>query len=288
MAKRSQLLSPEAARAQQGVRWLDARSGPGADDAYSRAHVPGAVHIDLDRDLSARGPDAAEGGRHPLPQLDVFCERLGSWGIEPSTPVILYDQRTGAMAASRAWWMLRSVGHEAVWLVNGGYDALVGAGTEMTSDVPSIEPKPRYPATAWQLPIASAEDVDEARLDGSKLVIDVREGARYRGEREPFDPVAGRIPGAKNLPYQQNLDEAGHFRSAAELQSHFHEALGGIDPARTIVHCGSGVTACHTLLAMEESGLSGAALYVGSWSEWCLQDRPLASGPESNDEESDE
>lgn len=242
---------------------LDARVGA---DAYRTRHVRGAIHADLERDLSAP-EDPSEGGRHPLPSLEDWAATLGRWGITPASQVAIYDDRGGAIAAARAWWMLRAVGHEAVAVVDGGWAALLAAGVPTDAEAPSPTPAPSYPVDRWRAPIATLETVEERSAD--QALVDVRAPERYRGEVEPLDPVAGHIPGATNEPYEASLDAEGRFLPPEALRRRWEAALGGRDPKRAILSCGSGVTACHGLLAMEHAGLGGAALYVGSWSEWC-------------------
>lgn len=260
------------------VRVLDARYGPDARAAYAKEHLRGAVYADLDRDLSQSTGSAARGGRHPLPPIDVWAAKLGEWGIGPETPVVVYDDQGGALAAARAWWMLRASGHPAVAVVDGGWQAIREAGLPIDAETPSIEARPPYPVEKWHLPTVDADAVDRIRRDDSCRVVDVRAPERYRGEVEPFDPIAGHIPGAINVPYAGSLDAAGRFKSPDALRAALEEALSGVTPDRVVVHCGSGVTACHTLLAMERAGIPGAALYVGSWSEWSATDRDKATG----------
>lgn len=238
-------------------------------DAYRAGHLAGAYHAQLERDLASPVTDAANGGRHPLPALADFAARLGRWGITPASHVVAYDDQNGANAAARLWWLLRSLGHTNVQIVDGGLPALVAAGHALTTDEPAVADTEPYPVTGWELPTATIDDVEVARTAGDLRVIDVRSPVRYRGESEPIDPIAGHIPGARNAPFADNLRADGTFKSAAELRAQLRAALDGIDPAHTIIHCGSGVTACHTLAALERAGLPGAKLYVGSWSEWC-------------------
>lgn len=245
---------------------LDARP----PDAYAAGHLRGARHADVDRQLSSArdpGADPRNGGRHPLPPVGRWGEQLGAWGITPSTTVVVYDDQAGANAAARAWWMLRAVGHEHVAVLDGGFQAAVAAGLEVTQDIPNVTAT-TYPVTAWQRPTVERGEVEQLRQDSNWKVLDVRSAPRYRGETEPIDPVAGHIEGAVNLPYTENLIE-GRFKSADELRAQYEELLGSTQPAHLVVHCGSGVTACHTLLALEAAGIDGAKLYVGSWSEWC-------------------
>lgn len=252
------------------------------DEALYRAgHLPGAVHALLDRDLSAPTSDPALGGRHPLPSPAAFAETLGRWGITPASHVIAYDAQGGANAAARLWWMLTALGHTRVQIVDGGLPALLAAGHVLTQDAATPRAQPPYPIPGGRAgfahtdQVAEIDEVDRARGASDRRVIDVRAAVRYRGESEPIDPIAGHIPGARNVPLTDNLRADGSFKPAAELYAMYEAALDGVGPAQTIVHCGSGVTACHTLLALQRAGLSGAKLYVGSWSEWCRRpDRP--------------
>jgi thiosulfate/3-mercaptopyruvate sulfurtransferase len=215
-----------------------------------------------------------------LPHVNDFAAFVGKLGISPSTPVIVYDDKSGANAAARFWWMMRALGHTKIQVVDGGLDAIVRDGLPMTSEQHEPTPRTPYPAHAWKLPVANIEDVEVSAKDPDAMVIDVREAYRYRGEREPIDLIAGHIPGAVNIPYLNNLTEDGKFRPAKELASLYGDALDNRDPKNVIVHCGSGVTACHTLLALEQAGIRDATLYVGSWSEWSRRDLPIATGNE--------
>jgi thiosulfate/3-mercaptopyruvate sulfurtransferase len=239
--------------------------------AYHAGHLPGARHAQLERDLASPAPDPARGGRHPLPAVETFAATLGRWGIAPSSHVVAYDDQNGASSAARLWWLLKAVGHHHVQVVDGGLAALLEAGFALTTDEPAPAALPPYPRTQLVRELAEIEEVEQARSAADRRVIDVRAAARYRGDSEPFDPIAGHIPGARNAPFADNLRGNGTFKSAHELRALFTRVLDGIAPAQTIVHCGSGVTACHTLLALERAGLTGAKLYVGSWSEWCRQ-----------------
>jgi thiosulfate/3-mercaptopyruvate sulfurtransferase len=250
---------------------LDARSKK-AD--YDSGHLRAAQHADLETQLSAAseaGADPARGGRHPLPSIERWTRQLGAWGIGPETDVVIYDDQMGANAAARAWWMLRAVGHERVSVVIGHL-----AGLPVTTEVPVVEPRDPYPANAWQWPTVDLTRVDALRNDGDWKVLDVRSRERYRGETEPIDPIAGHIPGAINLPFADNL-ENGRLKSPQALRAMYEQLLGDTPVERLVVHCGSGVTACHTLLALDAAGLHGAALYVGSWGEWCRNELPRAT-----------
>jgi thiosulfate/3-mercaptopyruvate sulfurtransferase len=245
---------------------IDARTDAAAYDA---GHLAGARHAQLERDLAAPAPDPARGGRHPLPALAAFAATLGRWGITPRSHVVIYDDQLGANAASRAWWLLKAVGHEAVQIVDGGLPALTAAGFALTAEAPVVSAAAPYPVTARVRPAAEIAEVDRVRTDPARRLIDVRAPFRYLGEREPIDPIAGHIPGARNAPFADNLHADGTFKTADELRAHFAAVLDGVPADQAIIQCGSGVTACHTLVALERAGLHGAKLYVGSWSEWC-------------------
>ena len=248
---------------------LDARAGDGALAAYLQAHLRGAIYADLETDLSDVG-DPRDGGRHPLPPLAEWAARLGQWGVTPDTPVLIYDDMNGGMAAARAWWMLHGIGHQPLAVVDGGWAALqeAGAPTEQ-GEAPRSKSRPPYPITLPDWPTADAALVERVRVDPQWRLIDARAPERYAGESEPIDPVAGHIPGAHNLHWQTQLDGAGKLLDPALLRARYAELLGDVTPEHVVCYCGSGVTACHLLLAMEACGLGGARLYVGSWSEWC-------------------
>lgn len=272
------LTAHEAAGLADRAVLLDARAEPEASEAFALGHVHGAVHVDLERDLSEPG-DPAKGGRHPLPPLARWLARLGAWGIAPGTPVVVYDASSGAMAAARAWWMLRAVGHAPVFVVDGGWQALYAAGlpVQQGENRPSANLGP-YPSAADDWPVVDASFVEAVRKDSSWCLIDARAPERYRGEVEPLDPVAGHIPGARNLYWNSQVDAEGMIESRATLEARYTEVLDGVGSEHVVCYCGSGVTACHLLLTMEACGLPGAKLYVGSWSEWCRQRRPRAIG----------
>jgi thiosulfate/3-mercaptopyruvate sulfurtransferase len=263
------------------LRLVDARPGAAGRCAYLGGHLPGALHVDLDTDLAAID-DPAAGGRHPLPAPEAFADTLARLGVTPEHWVVAYDAAAGANAAARLWWMLRAIGHERAAVLDGGFDAAVAAGIGVEcGEAPSPRPASRIPAPSWSWPIATAAEVAGAAADPRALVLDVRSGERYRGETEPFDPVAGHIPGSANLPFTENLGPDGRFRPADELRA-LYTARFGDRLERAVVHCGSGVTACHTLVALEHAGLPRPALYVGSWGEWCRSGRPVATGVEND------
>jgi len=228
---------------------------------YREAHIPGAVFASLDRDLSA--PMTGKNGRHPLPEPAAFIAWLGRQGLRPEDQVVCYDAGNGSMAA-RLWWMLRWVGHNAVAVLDGGLAKWLKEGRPVDAAVP--QPRPAtYPAKA----VSGTLNVREVESNLENLfLVDARAPARYRGEQEPIDPVAGRIPGAHNRFNMHNVLPDGTFKRPQDLKSEFQSMLKGAKPEQLVHYCGSGVAACHNLLAMEIAGLPGGKLYAGSWSEW--------------------
>ena len=243
--------------------------------AYARGHIPGAHFMNLDRDLS--GSANGSNGRHPLPEIAAISEKLSRCGVGPDTQVVAYDNE-GGIFASRLWWLLRWLGHEHAAVLDGGLAAWKRAKLTLEEKGPELAPA-RFVAK----PSGGVVDADYllAKLGTAEmLVIDARSPERFRGENETLDPVGGHIPGAVNRFYFDNLDDDGcYFKPAAELRAEFGDLLAGRDPRSVVQQCGSGVTACHNLLAMELAGLSGSQLYAGSWSEWCADPaRPVAKG----------
>ncbi len=240
--------------------------------AYALGHLPGAQYAHLDRDLS--GAKTGRNGRHPLPEREAFAATAGRWGIAPGVQVVTCDAQGGPYAA-RAWWLLRWLGHGTAAVLDGGLAAWQAAGGVLTPVAPEVTARPPYPAGAPAMPTVDADTLLR-QLDSVQL-FDARNGERFRGEVEPLDPVAGHIPGATLRFFKDNLGPDGRFKSATQLRAEF-DALR--QPARPAVQqCGSGVTACHNLLAMAHAGLGVSALYPGSWSEWCSDpQRPVALG----------
>jgi thiosulfate/3-mercaptopyruvate sulfurtransferase len=232
--------------------------------SYQEAHLPGAVYAHLNQDLS--GPVTLETGRHPLPQVSMITQRLEGWGIGDQTQVIVYDTNGGAFAV-RLWWQLRFLGHMAVAVLDGGFPKWQ---REDRPVVFGVESRPAAHFTPHPNPslVASADEVEQIRQDAKYCLVDARAPERFRGEREPIDPIAGHIPGAVNRFHGDNLNQAGTFLPPATLRSQFQELIGSTPPGRVVVYCGSGVTSIHHILAMELAGLPGARLYAGSWSEW--------------------
>lgn len=255
---------------------IDARAGKDAREQYIQNHLAGALFVDLEQQLATKTANAANGGRHPLPTPQKFATVLNKLGISPSSHVIIYDDKNGSNAAARFWWMLRAAGHAQVQVLDGGMNAAVAAGFPVSSKEEQPNTVGTYELTEWKLPQANIEEVGAAAQQDDHLVIDVRDAYRYNGESEPIDLVAGHIPGAVNIPFAGNLDKDGFFLSPEALLKKYQAALENKKAGNVIVHCGSGVTACHTILAMDYAGLEMPKLYVGSWSEWSRTERPVA------------
>jgi thiosulfate/3-mercaptopyruvate sulfurtransferase len=243
---------------------------------YAQAHIPGAVYADLNRDLSDLSKQGL--GRHPLPDVSAFSAALGRWGWTPEMPVIAYDTANGALAAARLWWMLRLAGAQDVAVLDGGLQAWTVAGLPMTSDIP-----PRVPTQVSvefdPAQIIYTDALAQLLPKPQMLLVDARAAPRYRGETEPLDRVAGHVPGARNRFFGENLAADGRFKSPAVLRAEFEALLGTHAPDDVVNMCGSGVTACHNLLAMEHAGLAGSRLYAPSWSGWSSDPkRPVATG----------
>ena len=243
---------------------------------YTNGHIPGARYAHLDRDLS--GPKTGTNGRHPLPDPTVLAAILGRLGVARGAQVIAYDQGNG-MFASRLWWLLRWMGHDEVAVLDGGLAKWMSEGRPAAAggEPPSTRVFHGAPNSAMTIAVATVADM--ARGTGTATLVDARAAERYRGEVEPLDRVAGHIPGAKNFFFQQNLNDAGTFRSPDDLRARWQAAIGESPVDAVVCYCGSGVTACHNLLALEHAGLHGAKLYPGSWSEWCADEtRPIETG----------
>jgi thiosulfate/3-mercaptopyruvate sulfurtransferase len=246
--------------------------------AYLQEHIPGAVYADIERDLSA--PPDGVNGRHPLPPAPILAAVFSRWGIGPRAQVVAYDDNGGGYAA-RLWWSLRWLGHRNVAVLDGGLQAWTRAGHRLVSGSDTRPPSDFVPRQQEGM----QADTDEilGRLGAPDFVLlDSRAPERYRGDEEPIDPVAGHIPGAHNLFWQGNLDVLGQFLPVHDLQARFTRLLGLAGEKSAVIYCGSGVTACHNLLAMTHAGLVGARLYLGGWSAWCADaTRPVATGPEA-------
>jgi thiosulfate/3-mercaptopyruvate sulfurtransferase len=260
------------------VRWYLA--GKRGADEYARGHIPGAVFVDVDRDL-ASPPDQGP-GRHPLPDADHFAAVLARLGVRADTLVIAYDDAGGAIAA-RLWWLLRYFGHGGGRVLDGGIAAWIAAGNALSTDVPAIDPAPPLALVAGRGARAiDKREIDRLRSDPRALVLDARARDRYEGRSEPIDARPGHIPGARSAPFAENLaSPGGPLAPAADLERRYRD-LGAFDAAEVAVYCGSGVTACHDLLALAIAGREDALLYEGSWSDWARDaSLPAAIGPEA-------
>jgi thiosulfate/3-mercaptopyruvate sulfurtransferase len=262
--------------ANRDLRLVDCRfdlaDPSGGARAYADGHLPGAVYANLEQDLS--GPKDGSNGRHPLPSPDDLIARLRTWGIDDETQVVAYDAQGGSFAA-RLWWLLRRLGHEAVAVLDGGVPAWIASGRPLETATPQV-PAGRITAGPPLEQVIDAGDVLSATKSAGPLLLDARAPERFSGAVEPIDPVGGHIPGALNRFWQNNLD-AGRFKSQAELRSEYLALLDGRAITEVVGYCGSGVTACHNLLALHVAGLPGATLYPGSWSEWVAdRQRPVA------------
>ncbi|SIQ00546.1 sulfurtransferase [Solilutibacter tolerans] len=259
---------------------LDCRSVLTDPDAgariYAQGHLPGAFHANLERDLSDMSQLGQ--GRHPWPRAEDLARTLSRWGITPHTQVVAYDADNG-MYASRAWCLLRMIGHERIAVLDGGLKAWQAAGLPIQIEAPSLhDAVAPYPGDFAYGRLFDHDDV-AAHVEHGGLLVDARAPERFRGEVEPIDKTAGHVPGAVNRPFMANLAEDGRFKSRDELFAEFAELLGGRTPSDMVAMCGSGVTACHHLLAMAHAGLQGAKLYKGSWSGWISDSaRPIATG----------
>ncbi len=272
----------ELTRARERTNWividcrfdlLDTEKGR---RAYLDAHIPGALYAHLDDDLS--GPVIpGQTGRHPLPDIQTCAHTFSRWGIAPDVQVVTYDDKGGALAAARLWWMLRWLGHKDVAVLDGGWSAWKTAGYPTRSGPETRSERKFLPRPQAQM-VVTTEDIVKQLNDAALQLIDVRQPERYRGEYEPYDPVAGHIPGAVSAPATENTTEDGYFRSSEELRRRYEPLLGTVPPSHTVFYCGSGVNAAQSVLALQHAGLGEGRLYAGSWSEWCADPtRPTES-----------
>jgi len=279
----STLINPEdLVKNLQNPDWVvfDCRFSLAEPDAgqlsYIQGHIPNARYVNLDHDLSS--PKTATTGRHPLPNVDVFASKLSMWGVNKNTQVVIYDSAEGAFAA-RMWWMLRWLGHDAVALLNGGFERWQNEGHPVTAKLPDLTPR-QFIAQPNADMLIDADAVETARQAG-KIIIDARGPDRFAGQNETLDPIGGHVPSAINMPFMGNLAENKTFLSENELKDRFTQVFGQTPSEEVINMCGSGVTACHNLLAMEMIGMTDSKLYVGSWSDWITTpSRPVATGSE--------
>jgi len=242
---------------------------------YAQAHIPGAIYVHLEEDLSSAISNTS--GRHPLPDADSLSKKLSAWGVDNTKQLIVYDDAFGAIAG-RMWWILRWLGHTKIALLEGGLPVWLRDGHATTERLPILTPAIFQPQINTSL-VVNTDDVEAMMNDDSYLIIDARSEERFEGVLEPFDKVAGHIPGALNVPYDDNLSVSGGFETQEELYESYSDRVNDLKNENIIHMCGSGVTACHNILAMEHAGLTGSRLYAGSWSEWITNStRPIATG----------
>ncbi|PWS32109.1 sulfurtransferase [Pedobacter paludis] len=246
----------------------------GSKARYDEQHLEGALFADVNKDLANIG-DFANGGRHPLPSFDQFAQVLQKFGISKNDHIVVYDDKNGGNAAARLWWMLKAIGHKKVQVIDGGFDAAVKAGFPLSNKIEVAKNVEPYKITAWDLPLSNIDEVEKVDKTDEYMVIDVRDANRFAGLTEPIDLIAGHIPGATNIPFTENLNAEGFFLAPEVLKEKYLKALENFKSENIIVHCGSGITACHTLLAMDYAGLPIPKLYVGSWSEWSRNNKEM-------------
>ncbi|WP_299522696.1 sulfurtransferase [uncultured Lutibacter sp.] len=247
------------------------------ETSYKAKHLDGALFVNLNTQLSNIKEDVSIGGRHPLTTIKQFSQTLKSLGINEKSHVVIYDDKNGANSAARFWWMLRAIGHDKVQVLNGGIQEAERKGFLINSELVEAKKTASYNFANYKLPQADISEVENYSQDKNYIVVDVREEERYLGIKEPLDLVAGHIPGAINIPFSTNLDPNGLFKTSKELNKKYQVVFENIKSDHIIVHCGSGVTACHTLLAIAYAGLDIPKLYVGSWSEWSRNNKNIAT-----------
>ncbi len=254
---------------------VDVSNGKNAKSNYDAKHLEGAIFVDLNTQLAEINDDLSIGGRHPLPKIENFLTTISNLGISPESHIIIYDDKNGSNAAARFWWMLKAIGQEKVQVLDGGIQEAEKINFPLSSKIQNINKTELYKIDNWKLQIAEIEEVENVSQTKNHIVIDVRDIERYNGEIEPIDLIAGHIPGAINIPFTENLDENGLFLSPKILKKKYEKVFGKIETENIIVHCGSGVTACHSLLAIAYAELEIPKLFVGSWSEWSRNNKTI-------------
>lgn len=255
---------------------VDVSNGKNAKSNYKTKHLDGAIFVDLNTQLAEIKDDLSIGGRHPLPKIENFAKMLSNLGISPKSHIVIYDDKNGSNAGARFWWMLKSVGHEKVQVLNGGLNQAKNNNLPLSSKKESAQTLSEpYQIDKWNLPTIEINEVENVSQNPNYLVVDVRDTERYDGISEPIDLVAGHIPGAINIPFTENLDVNGLFLKPDELRNKYETLFGDINNENIVVHCGSGVTACHTLLALDYAEMEIPKLYVGSWSEWSRNNKMI-------------
>ena len=251
------------------VMIFDVSNSKNAKYNYESEHIEGAFFLDLNTQLADIKSDFSEGGRHPLPKIENFAKTLTNLGISKNKHVVIYDDKNGSNASARFWWMLKSVGHQKVQVLNGGLNQAKNNNLPMSSKRESVQTVSEpYQIDKWNLPTIEMSELENLLLNPNYLVVDVRDKERYEGISEPIDLVAGHIPGAINIPFTENIDQKGLFLNPTKLRNKYETMFGDKKIENIVVHCGSGVTACHTLLALDYAEMEMPKLYVGSWSEW--------------------
>ncbi|MFY7810145.1 MAG: sulfurtransferase [Flavobacterium sp.] len=260
----------EFKKIKENVLIFDVGNGMSSLKNYEENHLENAIYIDLNSHLSEISENPANGGRHPLPKVKDFLKTIQNFGIDSSKHIVLYDMNFGANAAARFWWMLRAIGHEKVQVLDGGFQAAKKEGFSMNNIIPKIFPVNDHLSyfNHWDLPLVTIKEVENLSKNLSQIIVDVREAGRYNGDYEPIDLKAGHIPNAINIPFQNNLDKNGLFLNPENLKKNYEIFFQKKDCKSVVIHCGSGVTACHTIIALDYAGFEIPALYVGSWSEW--------------------
>lgn len=259
------------------VMIFDVSNSASAKANYEAEHIEGAFFVDLNTQLADIKNDFSNGGRHPLPSIEAFAKTLTDLGISKDKHIVLYDDKNGANASARFWWMLKSAGHKKVQVLNGGLHQAKRNNFPLSSKTEGVPtPSEPYQIVKWSLPTIEIDEVESISQNPNYSVLDVRAKERYDGISEPIDLIAGHIPGAINIPFTENLDQNGLFLSPEELKTKYEALFREIAVENRVVHCGSGVTACHTLLALNYAGMRTPKLYVGSWSEWSRRNKTIA------------
>lgn len=254
---------------------FDVSNGKEAKENYEKKHLKNAIFVDINTQLANIKENLAQGGRHPLPEIKDFAKVLGQLGISPATHVVVYDDKNGANAAARFWWMLKAVNHNKVQVLDGGLVNAEKNNFPIDNEVVISKSVGDYPVEKWVLPQVTIETIDKVKEQKDYKIIDVREESRFNGISEPIDLIAGHIPNAINIPFTNNLDANGLFLEKEKLQQVYKDVLDNFKSENIIVHCGSGVTACYTILAMHYAGYNFPSLYVGSWSEWSRNNKEM-------------